>query len=123
MEFRKNQTIYMQIADHICENILTSELAQGERIQSVREMASSIQVNPNTVMRSFNHLQDQGIIYNKRGIGYFVSDDALHKIKKMKKQDFINNTLPQLFHMMDLLGIDMKELEELYQKRNSNGNR
>ncbi len=120
MEFRKSQTIYMQIADHICEEILASKLRQGERIQSVREMASTIQVNPNTVMRTFSYLQDQDIIFNKRGIGYFIAEDALKKIKQMKKQQFINQNLPEFFKMMDLLEISFEELQKLY-KEQKNG--
>jgi len=117
MEFRKSQTIYMQIADHICENIMNKKLGQGDRIESVREMASNIQVNPNTVMRTFSYLQDQGIIYNKRGIGYFVSDDALDRIKSNKKKDFVEKYLPDVFKMMDLLGIPFNELEQIYKQQ------
>ena len=58
MEFRKNQTIYLQIADYICENIMAEQWIKGDKIQSVREMAATIQVNPNTVMRTYSHLQD-----------------------------------------------------------------
>ncbi len=117
MEFRKSQTIYMQIADHICENIMNKKVNQGDRIESVREMASNIQVNPNTVMRTFSYLQDQGIIFNKRGIGYFVADDAVDRIISIKKQDFVNNYLPEVFKMMDLLGISFKELEEIHKNK------
>ena len=93
---------------------------QGGRMQSVREKAASIQVNPNTVMRSYTYLQDKGIIYNKRGIGYFIADDALQNIKDMKKEDFIKNKLPEFFNMMKLLGISFSELEKIY-KENYNG--
>ena len=117
MEFRKSKTIYMQIADQICENIMNKKLRQGDRIESVREMASNIQVNPNTVMRTFSYLQDQGIIFNKRGIGYFVSDDALDRIKSNKKKDFVENYLPDVFKMMDLLGIPFAELEQIYKQQ------
>jgi GntR family transcriptional regulator len=76
MEFGDNNAIYLQIADHFCENILLQKWNPGDRIPSVREMAVSIEVNPNTVMRTFNYLQDKGIIFNKRGIGYFVTEDG-----------------------------------------------
>jgi DNA-binding transcriptional regulator YhcF (GntR family) len=89
MEFRKKQSIYLQIADYICENIIAEQWVKGDKIQSVREMAATIQVNPNTVMRTYSHLQDLGIIFNQRGIGYFVADDALQKTKAIKKEDFI----------------------------------
>ena len=120
MNFKKNQTIYLQIADYICENILAEAWKQGDKIQSVREMAESIQVNPNTIMRTYSHLQDQGIIFNKRGIGYFVSDDAIGITKSMKRQDFIQSYLPEVFKIMDLLQIDFDELQRLY-KEQKNG--
>lgn len=116
MEFRKNHSIYLQIADYITENILAGKLKSGERLESVREMAANVQVNPNTVMRTFTHLQNEGIIYNKRGVGNFVSDDALGKIKEMKKQEFIQNHLPEVFKMMDLLGINFEELKKIHEQ-------
>ena len=116
MEFKKKQTIYMQIADFICEQIMTHKWPEGEKISSVRELAASIEVNPNTVMRTYSHLQDSGIIHNKRGIGFFVSMGASQQILNMQKDEFINKDLPLLFRKMNLLGVDFKELEELYNK-------
>jgi len=117
MEFRKNQTIYLQIADFICENIIAEQWIKGDKIQSVREMAATIQVNPNTVMRTYSHLQDLGIIFNQRGIGYFVADDALQKTKELKKEAFIKEYLPDVFKTMDLLDIDFEDLKVLYKQR------
>jgi DNA-binding transcriptional regulator YhcF (GntR family) len=57
MNFVKQKGIYMQIADYILDNILAKKLKQGDKIQSVREMAADVQVNPNTIMRTFNFLQ------------------------------------------------------------------
>ncbi len=96
MEFGDSQAIYLQIADQLTENILLGKWRQGDRIPSVRELAVSIEVNPNTVMRTFNYLQEKGIIYNKRGIGYFVSDDGFEKIKTLRKDDFVSHELPKV---------------------------
>ena len=114
MEFRDNQAIYLQIADHFCENILLQKWNPGDRIPSVREMAVDIEVNPNTVMRTFNYLQDKGIIFNKRGIGYFVSDEGLTKTKKLRKEDFIHQELPRLFKAMSLLNLSLNDLTGYY---------
>jgi len=76
MEFNQNKPIYLQIADGILEKILSSELKEGDRILSVRELGAELGVNPNTVMRSYEKLTLDGIIYNQRGIGYFVADGA-----------------------------------------------
>jgi DNA-binding transcriptional regulator YhcF (GntR family) len=76
MNFKESKAIYLQIADRICDEILLGQFAEEERIPSVREYATVVEVNANTVMRSFDYLQSQNIIYNKRGIGYFVATGA-----------------------------------------------
>ncbi|MDP5169814.1 MAG: GntR family transcriptional regulator [Bacteroidia bacterium] len=119
MEFRKQKGIYLQIADYICENVLTEQWKAGEKILSVREMAASIEVNPNTVARTYSYLQDQGIIFMQRGIGYFVADDALPRTQVLKKDDFVNEFLPEVFHTMDVLGIKIEDLLDYYQHRDN----
>jgi DNA-binding transcriptional regulator YhcF (GntR family) len=114
MEFRKQQPIYKQIADYVLENILAGEWQVGDKIQSVRELAANIQVNPNTIMRSYTYLQDQNIIANKRGIGYFVSEGAVDKTKRLKKDEFLKQFLPEVFKTMDLLNISMDDLKKIY---------
>ena len=113
MEFRQNQAIYLQIADHISERILSGTWAEGERIPSIREMSEDIMVNPNTVMRSYNYLQDLGIIYNQRGIGYFVVEGAHQKTLEVKKKNFIRRELPRIFRTMDLLNLTCEDLRAL----------
>lgn len=114
MEFRDSQPIYMQIADHFCENILLEKWNAGDRIPSVREMAVNIEVNPNTVMRTFNYLQEKGIIFNKRGIGYFVAEDGLEKTRTLRKKNFVSNELPRIFKEMALLNLTMEDLNLYY---------
>jgi GntR family transcriptional regulator len=116
MEFRQNQAIYLQIADHITERILSGTWAEGERIPSIREMSEDIVVNPNTVMRSYAYLQDLGIIYNQRGIGYFVADDAYQKTLELKKKNFIRRDLPRIFRTMDLLHLTCEDLRTLQEE-------
>jgi GntR family transcriptional regulator len=117
MNFTKNQTIYMQIANHLIEQILREELKAGDKVPSVRELAATTEVNPNTVMRTISYLQEQDIIFNKRGIGNFVSDDAYEKTRTMRKEDFIQLYLPEFFKTMKLLKMDLKDLEEIYKKQ------
>jgi len=114
MEFRKQQPIYMQIADYVLENILNGEWQVGDKVQSVRELAANIQVNPNTVMRSYTYLQEQNIIANKRGIGYFISEGAIDKTKRLKKDEFLKQFLPEVFKTMDLLNISIDDLKKIY---------
>ena len=115
MNFRKQRAIYLQIGDYLCENILTGTYAPGNKIPSVRDMAVSVEVNPNTVMRTYTDLQQKGILFNQRGIGFFVADVAVEKILEMKKREFFKAELPIFFKTMRLLNLQYEDLQELYQ--------
>jgi DNA-binding transcriptional regulator YhcF (GntR family) len=111
MEFKKARTIYDQIALHICENILKKRWHVGDRIPSVREMAVQIEVNPNTVMRAYTSLQELNIIVNQRGKGYFVAENSQEKVRKLKKNEFMQEELPALMKTMELLNMTPDELK------------
>ena len=68
MEFKASPAIYLQIAEYVCENILLGTWALGDRIVSIRDLAVTMEVNPNTVQRAYDFLQQKEIISNKRGI-------------------------------------------------------
>lgn len=106
MEFNSNRPIYMQICEAICEQILSGTLKPDERIPSVREYGAEIGVNPNTIMRSYEKLTTDGIIYNRRGIGYFISKDAHEIVLETLRKEFMENELPAIKKRMALLGID-----------------
>lgn len=110
MEFRKQKPIYLQIADRLMEQILQGEPAEDDRMSSVRDVAASMGVNPNTVMRTFEYLQSEEIIYNRRGVGYFVSPDAKKRILDEQRREFLEEDLPLIKQKMKMLGIDPKEL-------------
>ncbi len=106
MEFNSNKSIYLQICDAICEQVLSGAFRPDERIPSVREYGADIGVNPNTVMRSYEKLTNDGIIYNRRGIGYFICPDAREIILEVQRKDFLENELPLILKRMKLLGIN-----------------
>lgn len=106
MEFSSNKSIFLQICDDVYERILSGGLEPEQRIPSVREFGADIGVNPNTVMRSYEKLTNEGIIYNKRGIGYFVSADARDLVLKKERDEFLNNELPAMLRRMKLLGLN-----------------
>jgi len=116
MEFKETQAIYLQIGDYVCEQILPGRWKEGERIPSVRELGVALEVNPNTVMRTYDFLQGREIIFNKRGVGYFVSDDARQKILTYRKKQFLEEDLPFVFKNMTLMGMTLEELENEYNK-------
>lgn len=119
MEFHKKEAIYLQIVEMVCENILTRRWVENEKIPSVRELAVSIEVNPNTVLRAYGFLQEKGVIQIQRGVGYFVCEGAFGKTLAFMKSNFIENDLPLFFRSISLLGIDFDELKkrfELFEK-------
>ena len=116
MKFNENKSIYIQIADLFCENILLKKWKEEERIPSVREIAVDLEVNPNTALRSFIFLEEKEIIYNKRGIGYFVSDGGYNKTLALKKEMFIKNDLPELMKTLKLLNLTTDDIEKLSKK-------
>ncbi len=116
MQFKESQAIYLQIADYVCEKILLKEWKTDERIPSVRELAVQLEVNPNTVMRTFDFLQQQSIIYNQRGIGYFVGAGAYKNALQYRKEAFSEKDLPSIFRNLYLLGMELDELKPRFDK-------
>ncbi|GAB3831229.1 GntR family transcriptional regulator [Pontibacter rugosus] len=116
MEFRNNEAIYLQIASYVSENILLGKWAPEDKIPSVRELAVELEVNPNTVMRTYEFLQNQEVIYNKRGIGFFVAPDGLKKIIAYRKLNFLQQDLPEFFRSIYLLEISLEEVQEKYEQ-------
>ncbi len=114
MEFRDNKAIYLQIAEYVCEHILLGKWKVDEKVPSVRELAVELEVNPNTVMRTYDLLQNRNIINNKRGVGFFVADEALANVKSYRKTQFMDEELPVVFRNVYLLNIGFDELETRY---------
>jgi len=114
MEFTEKNAIYLQIVEYVMDRILTGGWKREEKIPSVRDLASLIQVNPNTVMRAYDHLQQKDIIINRRGVGTFVAPDAEERIRLFRRESFLHNDLPELFRKMAMLNIGMQELEHQY---------
>ncbi|MEM9836054.1 MAG: GntR family transcriptional regulator [Bacteroidota bacterium] len=120
MQFQEKSAIYRQIAEFGIDQVLEKEWSVGERIPSVRQLAAEVGVNANTVMQSYRWLEEQGIIINQRGRGFYVADSGLTKATDIRKQDFIEAILPRISHDLKLLGISTQELIELlnnYQKQ------
>lgn len=116
MDFRDKQAIYLQIAEYVSEQILLSRWPVGDKISSVRELAAELEVNPNTVMRTYDFLGQKGVIANKRGIGYFPADDAIDRIKAFRREQFLENDLPVFFRNLYLLGIELPDIETRYEQ-------
>ncbi len=116
MNFKDNKSIYLQIVDRVCAQILSGEYAEQERLPSVREYAAKVEVNANTVMRSYDYLQSREVIFNRRGIGYFVSEGARHNILTSMRTEFLEGELYDFFKKIDRLEIPISDIVELYNK-------
>lgn len=112
MDFKKQKPIYLQIADSLCERIVAGEWQSEERMPSVRDVAGDLGVNPNTVLRTFDYLQSMEIIYNRRGLGYFIAFGAKEKVLQIQRKSFLEEELPCILQKMSILGISLQDLEK-----------
>ena len=114
MIFTNDKAIYIQMADRLCDEILSGTYKDDDRIPSVREYAVLLEVNTNTAVKAYEQLAREEIIYNKRGLGYFVTPGAKKQIMKERKQEFMKERLPELFRQMQLLDITLEDVKSAY---------
>ncbi len=110
MTFTNDKAIFLQMADRICDEILAGKYNADDRIPSVREYAVLLQVNTNTAVKAYDTLAREEVVYNKRGLGYFVAPDAKEKILAVRKKEFMDHTLPDVIRQASLLGVDLKAI-------------
>lgn len=116
MTFSNDKAIYMQMADRLCDEILSGTYKDDDRIPSVREYAVLLEVNTNTAVKAYDELARANIIYIKRGLGYFVTKGAKEQILKERRRIFLSERLPELFRQMELLGISIDEVTKEHEK-------
>jgi len=120
MDFKSSKGIFLQIADNLCRQILDGTLKPGDRVPSVRDLAADFEVNRNTVMRTYSNLEEAGIFENKRGIGFFISENALEQVMAGEKSDFQTHDLPEFVLKIKLLKLTSSDLSELLDAIKSN---
>ena len=116
MDFKETPAIYLQISEYVCEQILLKKWNLGDKIISIRDLAIIMEVNPKTVQRAYDFLQQRDIIINKRGVGYFIDNDAMDRILAFRREQFMKNELPVFFKNMYLLKIDIKGIKPLFEQ-------
>ena len=121
MDFKNNKPIYQQIVDFCFSKILTREWRAEERVVSVRELSTQLAVNSRTVLKAYEYLQTEDIIYPERGMGFYLSKDAVKKVMRIQKKEFFDNQLADMFRSMELLGISIEEITERYNKLKKDG--
>ncbi|MBR1769097.1 MAG: GntR family transcriptional regulator [Bacteroidales bacterium] len=110
--FSDTKPIFIQLADKLSDDIISGKFEQDMRIPSVRELAAQYEINVNTAMKSIERLSSDNIIYNKRGMGYYVRQGAKEEIINRRRSDFFNKFLPLLQKNMRELNISFGELQE-----------
>src|SRR5574344_1379279 len=116
MNFKESEPIYLQVADAIADDIVNGKYVEDGRIPSVRDFAVALEVNANTVVHSYDYLQTNEIIYNRRGLGFFVTLGARGRILEMRRKTFLDEDVNGFFRTIDTLGISLKDIESLYNK-------
>lgn len=123
MQFDNTQPIWAQIYELLLTHIADGEWCEEERVVSVRELGATLAVNPNTVMRAYERATDEQLIYNRRGIGYFVSVGARERAATLLRQRFEREQLPSIFRSMQRVGITAEEFVSLYKNYQENENK
>lgn len=117
MEFNSNKPIYKQIVDYCTGQIISGAWSPGGRAPSARELAVTLAVNLHTILKAYEALEADGIIYSRRGMGFFVADDAVRRATGASRDEFFTNILPSLFAEMDRLGITPDDIAEAWRRR------
>ena len=120
-KFRSDLPIYSQLVEQIKLGIVSGNLLPGERLMSVRDMATEAGVNPNTMQRALQELERDGMVYSQRTAGRFVTEN-MQVIERAKKK-FAEEQIRGFLEAMKKLGYQQEEiLALLEEKEEENGN-
>lgn len=111
MNFDNNLPIYLQIVNYFKGKFASGEMREGEKLPSVRELASEMKVNPNTIQRSYQELEREGLVYTQRGMGTFVTEDreTIKALKKNLAKDILSNFIKD----MKSIGLNTEDIVEM----------
>lgn len=112
IHFNNSQTIYLQIANYLHEQILLKKIEAGGKLPAIRQLATRLKVNPNTIQRTYHLLARQAVIVRKRGIGYFLTNEGLERVTKLRRAQFLTTELPIFFRHLYMLGITFDEIRQ-----------
>ncbi len=108
MKFNPTVPIYLQIMDSIKKDVVTGELARGERIDSVRALSEKFGVNLNTMQRACSELERDGVLFTQRGVGSFVTEDDA--VIQTLKQEMCGGLVGEFVQGMRGIGLSNKEI-------------
>lgn len=112
LDLKSRKSICEQVMDQLKEQIMTGQMATGEKLPSVRELSKSITVNPNTVQKAYRELERQGYVYTTSGVGTFVADRSeIHAdLPALQKAQ---ENLDDAFRQLLFLGIGYEKAKNL----------
>lgn len=112
MKFNLDQEkpIFLQIAEGIEDGILTGAFPEGSQIPSITEFSVNYKINPATALKGINLLVDENIIFKKRGVGMFVSNGAVQKLRQKRQDQFYTNYISSLIEEAKRLGITSDDI-------------
>lgn len=112
LDLKSRKSIYEQVMDQLKEQIMTGQMATGEKLPSMRELSKSITVNPNTVQKAYRELERQGYVYTTSGVGTFVADRSeIHAdLPALQKAQ---ENLDDAFRQLLFLGIGFEKAKNL----------
>lgn len=122
MIFKEGLPIYVQMAERLSDEILQGTYVVDSKIPGVREYSALLEVNVNTAVKAYDYLSQRGIIYNRRGLGYFVSPEARTLILETRREEFRKEVLPDFIRRMRLLEIPLSVVEAAYLEAEQAGN-
>ena len=104
------------MAERLSDEILQGTYVVDAKIPGVREYSALLEVNVNTAVKAYDYLSQRGIIYNRRGLGYFVSPEARTLILETRREEFRKEVLPDFIRRMRQLDIPLSVVEAAYQE-------
>ena len=118
INFESDKPIYIQLADWLCDSIISGAIKEGDQIPSTTEISVTCKVNPATALKGVNMLVDRNIIYKKRGLGMFVSEGAVEKLKTQRQSDFFDTYIRTLLDEAEKLGLSKQDVIDLINNDN-----
>ncbi|WP_375598752.1 GntR family transcriptional regulator [Devosia sp. Naph2] len=116
-DFHASQPIFVQIRQRLIEMILRQQVAEGDALPSVRQIAGDLSVNPLTVTKAFEALVDIGVVEKRRGLGMFVTSGARAQLLAHEREKFLKEDWPRIAAQIKALDLDLKDLISTDTKR------
>ncbi|WP_430788137.1 GntR family transcriptional regulator [Virgibacillus flavescens] len=118
----ENKPIFMQVKEQLEDSIINENIKSMERVPSTNEFASFYQINPATAAKGINELVNENILYKRRGVGMFVTENAREILIRKRQETFYENFILPIKEEAKKLHIEKKELVEMINKEDENGN-